>query len=274
MIKIGVAEPASLEWKAWRKKCASQTVEDQATVAAGQKILFTNLYKEPKDFYVGSSGPFRGKCAYCEKTINNQYGDIEHYRPKAAVQNEDGKRVKISHAGAQRDHPGYYWLAYDWQNLLPSCELCNRPSRGGKWGKGNRFPVEGKHAARPGDEATERPKILNPLIDSPADHLAFDSTGTVTPKSERGRATRDILGLDAKDLPRDRKRKWDEVDAKISRAFAQWTAMGGDWLVEELTALQTDDQEFAAVARTVCNQRLSELLTSIAKVTPGAAKHA
>ncbi|MEF9674035.1 hypothetical protein QNM99_25505 [Pseudomonas sp. PCH446] len=39
--------------------------------------------------------------------------DVEHYRPKGAV-SEDAS------------HPGYWWVAMDWDNLLPSCIDCNR----------------------------------------------------------------------------------------------------------------------------------------------------
>src|SRR5258708_1947390 len=75
---------------------------------------------------------FHGKCAYCEsKPQAVSTGDVEHYRPKAKVK-EDSR------------HPGYYWLAYDITNLLPSCESCNR-----NFGKMSQFPVHGAHARDP-----------------------------------------------------------------------------------------------------------------------------
>src|SRR6266478_5588143 len=47
---------------------------------------------------------FHEKCAFCESPLlATGFGDFEHYRPKATV-NEDAK------------HPGYFWLAYDWKN--------------------------------------------------------------------------------------------------------------------------------------------------------------
>src|SRR5579872_571430 len=60
------------------------------------------------------------KCAYCERICK---ADIEHYRPKKAVDEE-------------AQHPGYYWLCYEWSNLLPSCITCNREGS-----KHNHFPV-------------------------------------------------------------------------------------------------------------------------------------
>ncbi|MBO9452694.1 hypothetical protein J7426_20660 [Tropicibacter sp. R16_0] len=57
---------------------------------------------------------FHGKCAYCETFYSAaQPMDVEHYRPKGAVSEDD-------------DHDGYWWLAMKWDNLLPSCIDCNR----------------------------------------------------------------------------------------------------------------------------------------------------
>ena len=65
------------------------------------------------------------KCCYCEATFNaNGYGDVEHFRPKAAYK-IDGKLK----------YPGYYWLVYDWNNLMYSCQICNQKF------KGNEFPL-------------------------------------------------------------------------------------------------------------------------------------
>ncbi len=56
---------------------------------------------------------FHGKCAYCESRYDlNAPVDIEHFRPKGGVEGTN--------------HPGYWWLAAEWTNLLPSCIDCNR----------------------------------------------------------------------------------------------------------------------------------------------------
>jgi hypothetical protein len=82
-------------------------------------------------------------------------------------------------------HPGYWWLAADWDNLLPSCIDCNRRRRqthatpdgapmAEKSGKQDLFPMDGPyisdHAA---DISAEHPLLLNPCRDDPAQHLAF-----------------------------------------------------------------------------------------------------
>lgn len=57
---------------------------------------------------------FHGKCAYCESLYaGTQPVDIEHFRPKSRVAEDPA-------------FPGYWWLAADWDNLLPSCIDCNR----------------------------------------------------------------------------------------------------------------------------------------------------
>ncbi|MDY6994467.1 MAG: HNH endonuclease [Pseudomonadota bacterium] len=49
---------------------------------------------------------YHDKCAYCESSMSDDIFTVEHYRPK-----------KGSYS--------YYWLGYEWSNLLPVCEKCN-----------------------------------------------------------------------------------------------------------------------------------------------------
>jgi hypothetical protein len=84
---------------------------------------------------------------HCEREISGYYGDAEHYRPKGAVKykTEAGEledatcevlNPRQGRIVTQR-HPGYFWLAYDWRNLLPSCVFCNSGQ-----GKNERFDAE------------------------------------------------------------------------------------------------------------------------------------
>lgn len=78
---------------------------------------------------------FNKKCAYCETLVlHAQPGDVEHFRPKSAV---DTKLKGIANLSTdvtppppekEKIKPGYYWLAADWNNLLLSCNTCNRKS--------------------------------------------------------------------------------------------------------------------------------------------------
>jgi hypothetical protein len=61
----------------------------------------------------------KGKCAFCESNIISiASGDVEHFRPKGGYKQNE-KQVDLS-------KPGYYWLAYEWDNFFLSCERCNR----------------------------------------------------------------------------------------------------------------------------------------------------
>jgi hypothetical protein len=117
-------------------------------------------YKQPA-LKVALYEIFHGKCAYCEVDYAaSQPGDVEHFRPKARVRE-----------GNKANRTGYYWLAADWRNLLPSCRDCNCQRRykfpNGRVvlrGKGDQFPLLNpkKRGKRPGGERYERPLLLNP----------------------------------------------------------------------------------------------------------------
>jgi len=100
----------------------------------------------------------RGKCCYCERRRDERREpDVEHFRPKAAV---DGC-----------NHPGYWWLAYDWHNYFFSCKKCNQEH------KKNQFPLldESKRAVCAQDDlANERPYIINPETEDPEQYIGYD----------------------------------------------------------------------------------------------------
>ena len=164
----------------------SLTVREQAS-APGQTvqktaIAFTDdIWRELKWHLFDL---FHGKCAYCEHKPQAGYvGDVEHYRPKGKVDEDP-------------DHPGYYWLAYDETNLLPSCAFCNQ----NRAAKLTHFPVAGEHARDPQSLAAEAPLLLNPYNRqvNPFEHLEFNEAGITTPRklSPLGEFSRKIYYLD------------------------------------------------------------------------------
>ncbi|WP_461104318.1 HNH endonuclease family protein [Tessaracoccus terricola] len=161
---------------------------------------------------------FGGKCAYCETYYAaTQPVAIEHYRPKGGVIIGDGGRPTP---------PGYYWLASEWTNLLPSCTDCNSP-RGQDLpgehrtaGKANAFPLasEGTRAHAPGEEAREERLLVHPYWDHPEKHFRFVwgtdsiSDGWVEPArspsgrvSAKGRATIAVCALQRRGLVKARR---------------------------------------------------------------------
>lgn len=179
MRKIFVQEPDSDIWKKWIRDCQEETKKAIDSVARGEKpIVNENLYKRDsikKSYFVSRDAPFYGRCAYCESPIaDTQYIQVEHFRPKAGVKDEKGKVINFKDENGidtGKPHLGYYWLAYDWRNLLPSCAICNQP-------KNTLFPVVGQHAQVPNEEVNEKPLLINPISeleeDNPEHHLSID----------------------------------------------------------------------------------------------------
>lgn len=120
------------------------------------------------------------KCCYCESLQEDEsYRDVEHYRPKEA----------------------YWWLAWTWENLLFSCERCNRSH------KRKQFPLT------PGDVAlvpeqsppgAEHPLVIDPSDPSvdPMDEIEFKPVKIQGRqewmpfgKTPRGHKTIEVCGL-------------------------------------------------------------------------------
>ena len=187
-----------------------------------------------------------GKCAYCESKLGHiSYGDVEHFRPKGGFTQQRGQSLS---------RPGYYWLAYEWSNLLLSCQLCNQRY------KKNLFPlldpafrVDNHH----GDIRQESPLFIDPSEEDPAAFIGFraevvrgvDSAG-------RGETTRVELDLNRPDLierRRDRfvlhERLFDIV--RLAADQPDNVQLAGKALDAErlLSQAQADDAEYAAMIR-------------------------
>lgn len=114
----------------------------QSTIDKVQSMIDNQMFNFSENIYRASYSPnnipgegkksktieklniyYKYKCAYCESI---EALDVEHYRPKGRIDNINGVELY---------NPGYYWLAYEWSNLIPSCIKCNREG-----GKHNKFP--------------------------------------------------------------------------------------------------------------------------------------
>ncbi|HEV7646228.1 MAG TPA: hypothetical protein VGO50_20000 [Pyrinomonadaceae bacterium] len=188
------------KWDKWIKKCAiEQAALNASHEAKAPKEINKKLYSELKVHYMSPDGPFYGKCAYCESRISaDQPGDLDHFRPKGRVKEDDM-------------HPGYYWLAYDYKNLLLSCADCNQPSSQkttqtiGKW---DRFPVKGFRALKSPEEDDEEPYLLNPInCKNIEEHFLLDEKFMLLiPLSPEAKMTLKILGLNERQGLRDNRR--------------------------------------------------------------------
>ena len=215
MIRIETQGPAGPRFRKWYRRAVRQRNEllkywktCQSPVPATNVFSQANaqqIWNELKAIFLHEV--FRYKCAYCEGKFGAGHPwHVEHYRPKSEV--TEGRR-KLD------DHPGYFWLAYEWHNLLLSCGHCNTweertpkndlrtdPS------KSNEFRLKGTRVKEPGvrrkswlkELQDEQPLLLNPYFDKPEDHLVFLPNGYIYGLSDRGRETVEVCNLNRIEL--------------------------------------------------------------------------
>ncbi len=262
------------KWRRWRKDCKAEADVVAEAVVRGEKPSFKQrLYRRKsvkEEWFFSGGAPFHGKCAYCETNLTAyQRGDVEHFRPKGAVadeddhpvvlRDEDGKIVRDEN-GQPKSHPGYYWLAYDWRNLLPACTLCNQSSTvdDRKIGKHDRFPVTGQHAWTPEELKTESPLLIHPGSgdprDDPRSHLSIDTeTGLIQGETDRGRMCIEIFGLNLREpLVLDRRRSAREVLVLFSEFLHRRESR--DEIVKELASIQAGERPFTLAQMAVLDE--------------------
>lgn len=194
---------------------------------------------------------FHRKCCYCETRFGpGALSDVMHHRPKAGVKEQDGR------------FPYHYsWLAFDWSNLLVSCQICNR-------GKQGKFPIDGVRSpvGAVGYELfKENPRLIDPCQDHPSDHLEFTEDGHVRHKTDRGASTIELLKLNRASLVSARRSKANaimrliEIIRKIDTEERKIAAS----LLTELREALDDSAEYAALARNLAETYLEGLLISM-----------
>lgn len=141
---------------------------------------------------------YSNKCACCERSRGEEL-QVDHYRPKKARQNKD----------ATYNHSGYYWLTYEWSNLMPLCSSCNQS-------KSNYFPLKDEvkrviyhtHqlAYKPKElYIHEEPLFINPEIDlQPERHFKYLPNGEVEGRTDEGKAMVKFYKLDNRTKRRER----------------------------------------------------------------------
>jgi uncharacterized protein (TIGR02646 family) len=134
----------------------------------------------------------RNKCAFCESQFAHVgYGDVEHFRPKAGSRQTPGGKLL---------RPGYYWLAYSWDNLFVSCQLCNQKF------KGNHFPLRNPklRCRNPSHQLDrERPLLVHPETDDPEAFVTFRGETAMARRGGgalRGKTTITTFGLNRDEL--------------------------------------------------------------------------
>ena len=109
--------------------------------------------------------------------------------PKGGVRQNDGDPL---------EQPGYFWLAYGWENLFFACQLCNQSF------KKNLFPlVDPTRRARShlDDLAAEQPMLIHPADEEPSAFIGFrEEMAFPIDDDPRARITIEVLGLNREEL--------------------------------------------------------------------------
>jgi uncharacterized protein (TIGR02646 family) len=156
----------------------------------GRNFTFDNTLYGAKSVKNALTKAQHGKCAFCESQVRHiAHGDVEHYRPKGGVRQNTSDPL---------DQPGYFWLAYVWENLFFACQLCNQSF------KKNMFPLAdpARRARSHLDELTaEEPLLIHPADEEPRALIDFrEEMAFPIDDHPRARATIEVLGLNREEL--------------------------------------------------------------------------
>jgi len=174
------------------KTAFAQNIKDE-------KHSSKSAYNDGKSDKIGSikwtlEEIYYGKCAFCEELLS--IGEIEHFRPKNRNKNQSKKCDKSY---------SYYWLAFSWDNLLPSCKKCNIR-------KSNCFDIDGVricynnepladlHYKMEEYREKEQPKLLHPEYDRFENEIEFRKQGRIYSKDKRVQYTVRVCNLNRKKL--------------------------------------------------------------------------
>ncbi len=158
----------------------------------------SNIYADPtvKDALIEAQ---YGKCCFCERLVGGD-GDVEHFRPKSGY---------CQNKGEQLQKPGYYWLAYNWDNLYLSCGSCNQRQ------KRNLFPLldpQKRAHLHNNDISQEEPLLVDPGKEEPSEHISFrGEVAFPVPESIKGEVTIENLQLNRDILNEARFKHLDEM---------------------------------------------------------------
>jgi uncharacterized protein (TIGR02646 family) len=239
------AMPAALNSVAVENAC--KKIRDIAAKGKPMSDEFPSLWgnKEVRRALWNMQG---GKCAYCERRRDvNRESDIDHFRPKAEVTVPPGAP----------GHKGYWWLAYEWKNLLFCCRHCNQTY------KLNHFPVPDE-AKRVSSEAQllreERAYLIDPCSDDDPESCFIYYVNETTKhihviarpdnewNKERASKTIEVLGLDRADLRDERGKCVKTLSLLVTKMHAARQLMADKMINEAADEIREETRSSQAFA--------------------------
>lgn len=199
------------------------------------------------------------KCWYIECRNPGTDDDVDHFRPKLSV-------------AEAPDHPGYYWLAFDWRNFRLSCHRANRLRRnvkaGETGGKADHFPLvdPARRSYKPEDDLDEEePEILDPTNPADPPLLTFRQNGEpqLSPRykgaavaEHRFERTRLLLHLDWPEFNEDRTRLYNKIERLVDRGRRELRKRGPGSpvsnafkdVIRDLRVLMRPDADYSTAA--------------------------
>lgn len=206
-------------------------------------------------------GALAAKCAWCERLRDiSRELDVEHYRPKVAITRWEGDPPLVSDEPPKEIDvgPGYWWLAFAWENYSLSCKACNQA-----W-KRNLFPVaaDPRPACLEGVEASEQPLLLDPLSPFKArDHFEWMEDATMIGISPQGRATIITCGLNRSGLAALRLKALNDLRPVLGTLVSSLRRQDAAAIhrgIGELSLLGSRSEEFAGMVRWFAERALLE----------------
>jgi hypothetical protein len=207
------------------------------------------------------------KCAFCEGfAVGQGFGDVEHFAPKAELEalGDDETTWGVERANLANvtgrtptvvSPTGYWWLAYDWDNYILACTICNQ-----QW-KRAIFPIKEARTKPPAQADAETAYLLHPFRgEAPKDHLEFGPLGEVKAKnggagiSPYGRETIRTLGLDRPSLREQRRSIASKIHKKLD-ALTDATIARRLELLGDISLDGGIDQIFCGMVRAIFEQR-------------------
>ncbi|NEW60681.1 hypothetical protein GSY74_05235 [Sulfurovum sp. bin170] len=173
------------------------------------------------------------KCAFCEASLRNSYAEIEHFRPKNS-----------SNLSRCDSFKSYYWLAFAWDNLLPSCKICNIS-------KSNCFDIDGirvdydknmdslqsLHRSLEQYNSKEKPKLLHPEMDKFVRDIHFDKKGNIVTDNERVKYSIKVCNLNRQQLSELREEIITDHSNRVKEKFETIIQMKPKLSVENMVKL-------------------------------------
>jgi uncharacterized protein (TIGR02646 family) len=191
------------------------------------------------------------KCAYCETINPTSHDVVEHFRPK------NGWRQK---RGDPLTKPAYFWLSYEWENLLFACDRCNDAAH-----KENLFPLSNPSrradAANP-EVRNEIPLLINPYDVDPELHIEWNrDIPRPRNRSRKGSKSIEVLGLDHDDLLADERRKYFGTIERLITLVESYSPNNStrQAVVKDLMFCLEDSAPWAAMIRSNFANRIRSL---------------